>query len=499
MVEISKIIEQNPWWKFGEEFISYDKSMRKFGNAKLKIERKPITLKPGDIYAIHGPRQVGKTTEIKKIILKLIKEGVNPESICYFSCDVLISRKELQKVLDFFLDKIAEHKNIYLFLDEINFIKDWVPEIKRIADSEKSSKTTILFTGSPFGIKIHSHELIGRGIEGNRYFMKPLSFRDFVTQICKGEFELTSDTSLKEELNILSSYLDNRNYISLNQPLEKAKPLFKKQLKFIRSLNFLFDIYLKTGGFPAVINGYIDRKEERERIASGFYETFIDLVIKDTMKQGKNEGITQQILTAIIKKTGSRYNFRAIVEETEGISHPTVIDYLQLLEDNFLVNILYSYDFNKKIKRYKGAKKIYFTDPFIFHSFNSWLYGKTPYSFSQEFLLKEDNVSLLVESIVQNQLAKIKEIPVTKSADRYLWFYYDARKELDFIYLNENEKYVGIEVKYKPKTTFKDTSTVSQIKEYLVPSRNEFEINENMVIVPASIFLSLLESSERNL
>ena len=113
--------------------------------------------------------------------------------------------------------------------------------------------------------------------------MKPLSFRDFVIQICRGEFELTSDISLKEELNILSSYLD-RSYISLNQPFEKSKPLFKKQLKFIRSLNFLFDIYLKTGGFPAVINEYINRKEGKERIASGFYETFVDLIIKDTMK-----------------------------------------------------------------------------------------------------------------------------------------------------------------------------------------------------------------------
>lgn len=217
------------------------------------------------------------------------------------------------------------------------------------------------------------------------------------------------------------------------------------------------------------------------------------------MKQGKSERIMQQILTAIIKKTGSRYDFRSISEDTEGVSHPTVIDYLQLLEDNFLIHVLYSYDFNKKIKRYKGAKKIYFTDPFIFHSFNSWLYGKTAYSFSQEFLLREDNLSLLIKSIVQNQLARIKEIPVIKSADRYVWFYYDARKELDFVYQKENGKYLGVEVKYKPKIAFKDISTISQIKEYLMLSRDEFEVSENIVIVPASIFLCSLKNSEKNL
>jgi predicted AAA+ superfamily ATPase len=46
----------------------------------------------------------------------------------------------------------------------------------------------------------------------------------------------------------------------------------------------------------------------------------------------------QQVISAIIKKFGSRYDFRGLTEEVEEpISHPTVIDYLRLMEDNFLV------------------------------------------------------------------------------------------------------------------------------------------------------------------
>jgi predicted AAA+ superfamily ATPase len=66
---------------------------------------------------------------------------------------------------------------------EINFVADWVLEIKGIADSDKFDRVVILFTGSPFGIKVHTHELIGRNVEGNRYFLRPLSFWDFVLQV----------------------------------------------------------------------------------------------------------------------------------------------------------------------------------------------------------------------------------------------------------------------------------------------------------------------------
>jgi predicted AAA+ superfamily ATPase len=171
---------------------------------------------------------------------------------------------------------------------QIWFVKDWVLEIKGIADSDRFDRVVILFTGSPFGIKVHTQELIGRNIEGNRYFLRPLSFRDFVLQVCQQPGYLTSDKLLEKELEILPENLSSRR-INLEEPLE------------------IF---------------------------------------------------------------GSRSDFRGLADEIEEpISHPTVIDYLRLMEDNFLVQVLYSYDPVKKRVRYKAMKKIYFTDSLIFHSF----------------------------------------------------------------------------------------------------------------------------------
>ena len=500
MVEISKIVEQNPWWRFGMEFVHYDKIMKKYKEAEVKIKRREVALETSNIYAIHGLRQVGKTTEIKKKILALITDGIDPDSICYFSCETLVSRRELRKVLDFFLDKLVELERIYVFLDEINFVKDWVLEIKGIADSDKFDRIVILLTGSPFGIKVQTHELIGRNIEGNRYFLRPLSFRNFVLQVC--QHDLTPDGLLKRELEILLETL-SASTISMEEPLEEVVPVFKRMLKFNASLSFLFNIYLKTGGFPSTINDYLRniRAKGRERVKPEFYERFIELVTKDALKQGKSDRTMQQVLTAILKKFGSRYDFRGLAEEIEEpVSHPTVIDYVRLMEDNFLIQVLYSYDFSKKKVRYKGMKKIYFTDPFIFHSFNSWLHGKQGYSYSNEFIfLDEERVSLLVEGIVCNHLAKVKESPIIRPADRFLWFYYDARKELDFVYQRENGEYLGIEMKYKSKVSFKDVAIINKPEEYLILSKREFDTKGDIVIVPVYVFLALLERSVKNL
>lgn len=499
MVEISRIIEQNPWWAFGEAFFHYDKSksMKEYNDALIKFDRKKLELKPSNIYAIYGPRQVGKTTEIKKKILELIKSKIEPESICYFSCYTLASRNELRKVLDFFLDKLLEQEKIYIFLDEVNFIKGWVEEVKRIAESDRFDRITILLTGSPFGIKVHTHELIGRGTEGNRYFMKPLTFREFVFQVCKDGHLSTQDYSLRKQLEILPSKLQN-SFIDMEKPILKMIPIFKKLLAFDKSLSFLFNTYLKTGGFPAVINNYLRKPTNKERINAEFYERFIELVSKDALKQGKSDRTMQQIITAIIKNFGSRYEFGALSKKIEEpITSPTIIDYLRLMEDNFLINVLYSYDISKKSVKSKGAKKIYFMDPFIFHSFNGWLYGKPNYSFSEEFLLKETNISSLAENVVFTHLARIKEKPLIKPENRFLWFYYDVRKELDFIYQKENKEYLGIEVKYQPKVSFKDIRFL--MKENLILSKNEFAVDKNTVILPIHIFLPLLQASSNNL
>lgn len=49
---------------------------------------------------------------------------------------------------------------------------------------------------------------------------------------------------------------------------------------------------------------------------------------------------------------------------------------MELLEESFILTVLHAYDFNKKDVKFKGAKKVYFQDPFIFYALKSSLSGR---------------------------------------------------------------------------------------------------------------------------
>ena len=502
MVEILKIVEQNPWWK-GKDFpwYLYDEKIKEYKNAIFKTKRNfLLNISQNNTYTISGPRQVGKTTWIKLLIKNLIEKGIDSQSICYFSCDTLTSnsRKELRKVLDFFIEKLQKFHIGYIFLDEVSYVKDWSIEIKNLADSGKLENICLIVTGSPLGVKEVEY-LPGRKVEGNRYFFKPLTFRDFVLSLDLEDynyvsFYISQNPKVSEALRKLKRILEE-NYLTLEEDFEKMKEKIELLIPYVKELNFLFSFYLRTGGFPFSIENYLREK----RIDGKCYETIINIILSDLGKRGKSENIAKQILNAIVKKLGTAYDFRAISKETEeGISVNTVIDYLELFENSFLIKILYSYDFNKKQKRIKGNKKIYFTDPFLFYSILSWLEGKNGFEITEEILSKEEKLSFILELIVLSTLEKTKEIPIIRKSDSFLWFYYD-KKEIDFIFKKDSEEFIGIEVKYRQDVSEKDVHKIKEVKNYIILSRDSFEIKEDVIVVPITVFLSLIKNSQYHL
>jgi predicted AAA+ superfamily ATPase len=498
MVEISKIIEQNPWWK-GKEFPfwKYDEHLSNYDDAKYKIKRKFIFAQPNNIYSISGPRQAGKTTWIKLMIWNLLElKEVDASAICYFSCDLLISRsrKELRKVIDYFLEKLGRFDKGYIFLDEVSFVRDWAFEIKNLADMGKLGKICIFLSGSPLGVK-EIEFLPGRHIEGNRYFLKPLTFRNFILNLDEYSISLlTSDEKIKDGIILLKRKLEE-NWLTLEESFEEIKEKFELLLPFKDTLDFLLNFYIRTGGFPKSIESYIKNK----RIDRRDYETIINVILSDISKRERSEDIAKQILYAIIKRLGSAYDFRAITKDTEeGISVNTVIDYLRMFEDSFLIKVLYSYDFDTRQKRQKGNKKIYFTDPFLLYAILSWIEGKDGFEVTENMLASEEKTSVILESLVLSLLQRTKEIPLIRDSSTFLWFYYDRRGEIDFIFKQETGNYLGIEAKYQPEVSRKVVE-VDKVANYIILSKDTFELSNRIVIIPISLFLALVKSSDFHL
>ncbi|MBU3958119.1 MAG: AAA family ATPase, partial [Nanoarchaeota archaeon] len=120
---IERMLNQNPWWE-GKPIESI-KGMEKrelFGEILGYLDAKQML-------AVIGLRRVGKTVLLFQIIEHLIQKGANPRQILYFSFDELLAKEPdiIENILSGYENEILkqELKNIFIFFDEINHVRDW--------------------------------------------------------------------------------------------------------------------------------------------------------------------------------------------------------------------------------------------------------------------------------------------------------------------------------------------------------------------------------------
>ncbi len=318
----------NPWW-YDDSWHKYDHDLTKLRDSKYRWRPSwldSISLEPFSLNFVLGPRQVGKTTGLKILIRELIDKGRDPSSLIYINCDLIIDLKELRSILA----KLPKGKAL-IILDEVTGLEYWWRIIKGFIDLGSFSEDVLIVSGSSsVRVKKYSESFIGRKGKGKTVEVLPLSFREFI-QV--------------------------KGYST-------------------RDLARGFDEYLKLGGFPRSVN------EDRT-----FLYELPDQVDKEISRVGRSSKISRQIISQLVEKGPSALSYSSIASEI-GISHVTVREYLELLEDLFIIGIAY-WRQGRKIDL-KKEKKVFFRDPFIPKAFH--------------FLRGEIREDALYEWIVQEHL-----------------------------------------------------------------------------------------------
>lgn len=78
-----ELMDQNPWWRKPDSILK-DKYILALTKSKVRWEPRlkyKFDLNTDAVYALRGPRQVGKTTLLKDIIKHLIDSGTQPRNI----------------------------------------------------------------------------------------------------------------------------------------------------------------------------------------------------------------------------------------------------------------------------------------------------------------------------------------------------------------------------------------------------------------------------------
>ena len=452
MINYTFLTVQNPWWS-KKEAIDLDAKIREFEASSVQYLPLNIldqSLKDAAVNIVYGPRQVGKSTAIKLLIKRLLKE-TQASNILYFNCDCLDSRKDIIELVVTFLDGIkTESVRLpanYLFLDEISSVDDWPYAIKWLADSGFLSSSKIILTGSSsISLKKNGEFLPGRRGSGKDITFLPLKFFDCFNLLYPGVF--TSP---------LSSFDD----------LKQAKR--KASIKEI-DLKKNYERFLLTGGFLKML----DTTVKKEPYA-GIIDLYKDTLRSELAKYRKKETHARLILAKIIASLGSETSYANIAEEAELGSKNTAAEYLRFFSDSFFLIETLFYSIPERRPVLKKNKKYYPSDPFLFWIFNSFISGGSEIDgFYQRYLQAPLN-SRMAEAFIATELYK-----------QGFEFYYSRNgKEIDF-YLPKEE--LAIEVKYKNKITTQDMHGLKYGKRKIVVSNNTLEKKGDILIVPISLF-----------
>ena len=392
-----EISDLNPWWKNGRIEIEYEKSLERplLNDIKKFIEERQIL-------TIIGLRRVGKTTLIHQIIDYLLNKKVKKESILYYNFDM--GTLELEQIIEKYEVitniKIKEEK-VFIFLDEIQKLNNWQDKLKLIYDLNRNIKFFISGSASLFIEKRTKESLAGRIFS---FQLNPLSFKEYI---------LFKNFKYGKNIN-----------------------LWKKEI------NDLLMDYLKTGGFPELVNEKNDEKIKRY-IKESIIDRLVYIDIPQVFKIDEPE-LLVKLINIISSNPGAILDFNSLASDLSR-NRKTIASYLFYLEKAFLIKKFYSFSSNFLTSEKKG-KRFYPTSTAFANFFNV-------------------DVSRLIENIAAISLdAK--------------FFYRKQNQEVDFIKIKKNEELEAIEIKYKENIKKED---LAGLNHFFKRFKNRFKINPLLI------------------
>ena len=220
-----------------------------------------------------------------------------------------------------------------------------------------------------------------------------------------------------------------------------------------------FDSYLVHGGFLTAMNDMA----MCQSILPATFSTYSDWIRGDMLKRHKQEHYLYEILGAIVKRYGSQVTWNALARDLS-IDHPqTVSNYVALLESMDAVFIQPALLEDKLAAAPKKARKLIFSDPFIFHAVRAWL-NPCQDPFDQQVvpaLNNSDWAARLTEACV-----------VTHYRRKFPTYYIKAEGEIDIAYIDKN-RFWPVEIKWTKQLRPKELKQISKYPNGLILTRSK--------------------------
>jgi predicted AAA+ superfamily ATPase len=298
------------------------------GGRMTLIQRDALTdirkhYKPEDVIVIHGARQVGKTCLLKLIAEDLTALGLTCHYIDLEDFRMLdLLNKGPEEVLSYLKQKgLLDESRLFLLVDEIQYLDNPTNLLKLIRDHYSKELKLIVSGSSSFEIRSKfKNSLAGRTVD---FELHPLSFMEYLRFI--------------------------------NCSIQIRTPVTSPSL--IEELKHHYTEFVLYGGYPRV--ALETELQEKERYITQIINTYVRKDVRD-LAQIRQIGKFNKLLEILASRCGTLLNVSKL-SSYSGLSRQTVNDYLFIMEQTYVIELLRPFCRSIKTELFK-MRKIFFYD-----------------------------------------------------------------------------------------------------------------------------------------
>jgi predicted AAA+ superfamily ATPase len=354
----AELIAFNPWWR--------DAAWRNHDPHLLALDDQPVRL-PADfvldidldnpgVSVLRGPRQVGKSTDLKLLVDRALDDGWNSRAVIYLALDLL----EDQPMAEFARSvrrakELSDAKNSLVLLDEVTSVQKWQGAVKALWDAGVIRGDVVVCTGSS-AVDLQqgaAERLPGRRNGGQDYLVLPQSFASFAC---------ATDNTIPRSPRLTIRELRSPSGADLLQDMRLHLPALDRALMR----------YLSFGGLPAAVAEAVAGAEEP---SSDVKRILWDSLVRELQRKGASIPAGQALLARVGNALGSETNWTDLAREMDvplgrraqagKTSHHTLKNYVELLAGGYFIFIAYFWKRGQNTNDLSKNKKLFFADPLL--------------------------------------------------------------------------------------------------------------------------------------
>ncbi len=471
-----EILGQNRWWT-DATWSARDPHLDRLDHQPIRLSTEVVTTLDLDVPGIHilrGPRQVGKSTDLKLLVARAIDAGRSPRSIVYLALDLLEGQAhaELARTVLRAKELAGVSDRCIVLLDEVTAVERWQTAVKALWDGGHLRGDVVVCTGSS-AIDLQrgaAERLPGRREAGVDHLVLPQSFAAFARAL---------DGTIPASPRIAVGDLCTSDGATLLRDARVHTPALRRAL----------ERYLRFGGLPASV----------AEAASGAHEpsaatrrVLYDSLVRELQRRGASVAACQALLERVVRSLGSKTSWSQMAREMEvplgrgrgRPSHHTLRDYVELMAAGYFLLVVYYWRSGAETNEQSKDKKLLFADPLLHTIALDHAPGLQP------------DIPALVENVVGFALYRNYEpadhMPETFVLPERLHIWQTARGgEIDFV-CGPRRALDVIEVKYRSEPGRSAAAAAARAhpgRPVVLVTKDSLEASDAYALVPAHLLL----------